>query len=183
MFTSIVSLTRRHHAPITAIARGSPVRHVVQRLPAGGNRFDYAVPKAPPDTPFGRQLGRARVAARLPAVAGALVTLEGSPVAHAFGVRRMNANDLVTDDDHFHLGSNSKAITATLIGALVEDSVLRWDQTIGASFPELAASMPAAWRTVTLRQLFTHRAGVAEFTSPDEILGMPQETRRGTGTS
>jgi len=140
------------------------------------------VPIAPPDTPFGRQLGRARVAARLPAVAGALVTLDGSPVAHAFGVRRMNANDIVTDDDHFHLGSNSKAITATLIGALVEDSVLRWDQTIGASFPELAASMPAAWRPVTLRQLLTHRAGVAEFTSPDEILGMPQDTRRGTPT-
>jgi len=135
---------------------------------------------ASPDTPFGQQLGRARAAASLPAVAGARVTLDGAPVTHAFGVRRGNASDTVTNDDHFHLGSNSKAITATLLGALVEDGVLTWDRTIVASFPELAGTMPAAWRSVTLRQLLTHQAGVAEFTSPAEIFGMPQATRRGT---
>jgi len=42
-----------------------------------------------------------------------MVTLDGSPVAHAFGVPRMNANDLVTDDEHFHLGSNSKTRRGT----------------------------------------------------------------------
>ncbi len=140
------------------------------------------VPVEAPNTPFGLQLGRARAAARLPAVAGARVTLEGTPETHAFGVRRANAGDTVANDDHFHLGSNAKAITATLLGALVEDGVLTWDRTIGASFPELAASMPAAWRSVTLRQLLTHRAGVGEFTSPAELLGMPQDARRGTPT-
>jgi len=138
------------------------------------------MPGLTPDTPFGRQLGRARAKASLPAVAGARVTLDGPPVTHAFGVRRLTATDTVTADDHFHLGSNSKAITATLLGALVEDGVLTWDRTIGSSFPELAAGMPAAWRSVTLRQLLTHRSGVAEFMSPDEILGMPDDTRRGT---
>ncbi len=42
--------------------------------------------------------------------------------------------------------------------------------------------MPATWRAVTLRQLLTHHAGVGEFTTPAEILGMPHETRRGTPT-
>jgi len=111
-------------------------------------------PGVTPDTPFGRQLGRAREKASLPAVAGARVTLDGPPVTHAFGVRRLNAKDPVTDDDHFHLGSNSKAITATLPGALVEDGVLTWERTIGASFPELAAGMrDDVLRAATIRAL------------------------------
>jgi CubicO group peptidase (beta-lactamase class C family) len=137
-------------------------------------------PITPPDTPLGLQLGRARSSGRLPAVAGVRVTANGEVQAHAFGLRRADQTELVTSDDHFHLGSNSKAITASLLGALVDDGAIAWDLTIGASFPDIAARMTPAWRAVTLRQLLTHRAGMAPFTSPEEILGMPDAVRRGS---
>jgi D-alanyl-D-alanine carboxypeptidase len=137
-------------------------------------------PIAPPDTPLGQQLGRARSSARLPAVAGVRVTTSGELQTHAFGLRRADRAEQVTDGDHFHLGSNTKAITASLLSALVEDGVITWELTLGAGFPDLAASMAPAWRAVTLRQLLTHRAGMAPYTSPEEILGMPESARRGS---
>jgi len=39
--------------------------------------------------------------------------------------------------------SRVQGITAALLAALVEDGVLNREQTIGVSFPELAAAMPA----------------------------------------
>jgi CubicO group peptidase (beta-lactamase class C family) len=133
-----------------------------------------------PDTPLGRQLAAARTDARLPAVAGVRVTATGELLAHAFGERQASSGDLVTENDHFHLGSNSKAITATLLAVLVERGQLTWDQTVGESFPEWSATMPPAWRTVTLRQLLTHRAGVAPFTTPEELRDLPADARAGT---
>jgi CubicO group peptidase (beta-lactamase class C family) len=43
----------------------------------------------------------------------------------------------------------------------------------------MAERMAPAWRSVTLRQLLMHRAGVAPFTSPDEFETVPQAVRRG----
>lgn len=40
-------------------------------------------------------------------------------------------NIRVTIDDRFHLGSDTKAMTATLAGILVDDGKLRWTSTIG----------------------------------------------------
>jgi CubicO group peptidase (beta-lactamase class C family) len=134
---------------------------------------------APPDSPLGRALGAARAAASLPAVAGVRVTADDLQ-GHAFGLRRAASSEQVADDDHFHLGSNTKAVTATLLAVLVEAGVITWDRTLAESFPDLATTMAPAWRAVTLRQLLTHRAGVAPYTSAEEILAIPSELRAGS---
>lgn len=131
-----------------------------------------------PDTPLGRALGAARTRASLPAVAGVRVTADDLQ-PHAFGIRRADMTARVADDDHFHLGSNTKAVTATLLAVLVEAGVISWDRTLAESFPDLAQTMAPAWRAVTLRQLLTHRAGVAPYTSAEEILGLPSDLRAG----
>ena len=49
----------------------------------------------------------------------------------AVGVRALGRDVPVTIDDRFHLGSDTKAMTATLAGMMVDKGKLRWDSTVG----------------------------------------------------
>ena len=96
----------------------------------------------------------------LPAMAGAIVTGHGLQALGAVGVRKAGTDVAVTIDDKWHLGSDTKAMTAAIIGALVERGKLRWETTLEDVFPDLARPMPAALQKVTLLQLLSHRAGL-----------------------
>ena len=100
-----------------------------------------------------------RYANNLPALAGAIVSDTGVIDAQAVGCRRYGGPANVTRDEQFHLGSNTKAITAVLIGILVDDSLLTWDSTLPSIFPEYAATMRAEYRSVTIRDILSHSAG------------------------
>jgi CubicO group peptidase (beta-lactamase class C family) len=96
----------------------------------------------------------------LPALAAA-VARDGTIVAAgAVGTRRTGTNPPVTVNDRFHLGSDTKAMTALLAAMLVEEGTLRWDSTVGEVFPELAERMDPGLRKVTLVQLLSHTSGV-----------------------
>ncbi len=96
----------------------------------------------------------------LPALAAAVVRDGQIIAAGAVGTRRVGAQIPVTLNDRFHLGSDTKAMTALVAATLVEDRKLRWDSTVGEVFPELAGSMDAGLRGVTLTQLLSHTSGV-----------------------
>jgi CubicO group peptidase (beta-lactamase class C family) len=96
----------------------------------------------------------------LPALAAAVVRDGTVIAAGAVGTRRVGSSIPVTINDRFHLGSDTKAMTALLAAMLVEESKLRWDTTVGEVFPELAAHMDAGLRGVTLTQLLSHTSGV-----------------------
>lgn len=96
----------------------------------------------------------------LPAFAAA-VTRAGTVVAAgAVGLRRADAALPVTLDDRFHIGSDTKAMTALLAAMLVEAGRLRWDSTPAELFPELSGQMDARLRSVTLTQLLSHTSGI-----------------------
>lgn len=76
------------------------------------------------------------------------------------GVRKINDTTPVTVNDLWHLGSDTKAMTATLIGRLVEQREIRWESTLAEIFPELASSMRDEMKAVTVKQLLSHRAGL-----------------------
>ena len=95
----------------------------------------------------------------LPALGAAIVTLDKTYVAVA-GVRKIGDPTLVTDDDAWHLGSCTKAMTATLAALLIQDKTARWETTIGEVFPEMS-TMREEYRAVTLRQLLDQRGGFA----------------------
>jgi len=97
-----------------------------------------------------------------PAAAAAVLTSQDIHIA-AMGRRRVDRPDQVTVDDRFGLGSNTKAVTATMLGTLVERGQLRWDLTLADAFPDLP--MRPEYRAVTLRQILTHRAGLPPWTS------------------
>lgn len=102
-----------------------------------------------------------RSAHGLPAIAGFI--LEGDTIREiaAVGTRTDGADRPVTLDDQWHIGSNTKAMTATLATRFVEDGKLRWDQPLTALLPQLTESMHPAYPSVTFEDLLTHRAGLA----------------------
>ncbi len=75
------------------------------------------------------------------------------------GRRRIDRPTELEPHDLFHLGSDTKAFTATLAAILVEGGRLRWDSTLAEAFPE--RTMHKDLRVVTLADLLTHRGGIA----------------------
>ncbi len=101
-----------------------------------------------------------RLSDQVPGLAGAVVTGKGLEAVGAAGVRKSGADAAVTAGDEWHIGSDTKAMTAAMIGRLVERGKLRWDSSLGEVFPELLGSMAPALRKVTLLHLLSHRSGL-----------------------
>jgi len=109
-----------------------------------------------------------REAHGLPAVAAAAVR-DGEVVAiGATGVRALGRAERVTRADRFHLGSNTKAMTATVAGALVDAGLIGWDSTIGDVLGETVEGMNEGLAAITLGELFSHSSGLPS--DNDEII-------------
>jgi CubicO group peptidase (beta-lactamase class C family) len=78
----------------------------------------------------------------------------------AVGVRKLGADAKMTIADHVHIGSCTKAMTATHLATLVESGKLRWDSTLADVFPDLKARFHENLASVTLEHLLTHRSGL-----------------------
>jgi CubicO group peptidase (beta-lactamase class C family) len=76
------------------------------------------------------------------------------------GVRKRGTAERIMFDDRFHLGSCTKAMTATLVAMLVEEGKLNWTTTLGELFADTVKPMHPAWEKVTLRHVLAHRAGL-----------------------
>jgi CubicO group peptidase (beta-lactamase class C family) len=106
----------------------------------------------------------------LPALAAAVVK-DGKTVAvGAVGTRRVGTDNPVTLDDRFHIGSDTKAMTALLAAMLVEEGKLRWDTPVAEVFPELAGTMAAQVGSIRLDQLLSHTSGIPGDTDADDKL-------------
>lgn len=100
--------------------------------------------------------------AQIPALGGAIVTSAGLEAIGAVGLRSAGAAEKVTKDDRWHLGSCTKAITATLAARLVEKGQIGWDTTIAQVFGETTPKRDPAWDSVTLLALLCHRSGASK---------------------
>jgi CubicO group peptidase (beta-lactamase class C family) len=106
----------------------------------------------------------------LPAVAAAVVKNGEIVASGAVGTRRAGTISPVTIDDRFHIGSDTKAMTALLAAMLVDEGRIRWTASVGEVFPELAATMVPALKDVTLEQLLSHTSGIPSDTEAHEKL-------------
>ncbi|MGI8905894.1 MAG: serine hydrolase domain-containing protein [Candidatus Sumerlaeaceae bacterium] len=103
---------------------------------------------------------------KLPALAAAVV-IDGEVAAQGVvGVRKLDSPEIATISDKFHLGSCTKAMTATLLGTLIDEGKLRWDSTLGDVFPEHRGEINEAYTSVTVEQLLNHRGGFPGETAP-----------------
>lgn len=104
-----------------------------------------------------------------PAIA-ALVQIKGEVAAESVvGNRAVGHPELATIDDRWHIGSDTKAFTATLICTLADQQLLRLDDTLEASLPKLAKTIHPEYRRVTLRQLLSHTAGLPPLKTDEEF--------------
>jgi CubicO group peptidase (beta-lactamase class C family) len=120
---------------------------------------ETASPSAP-DKSLEQIFEEVRLEFKLPALAGGIVTSNGIKEIAAVGKRKLGDDTAVTIDDLWHLGSCTKAMTATLVGILVSEGKLNWETTLADLFPEDASEMEDAFQTIHLTHLLTHRSGL-----------------------
>jgi len=89
----------------------------------------------------------------LPSLTAAVVTDKG---LQAWGMTGVSTNRPVL----WHIGSNTKAMTASLVGLLVEQGRMTWDTRLAEIFPKEAKDFHPDYAALTLRQLLAHRGGV-----------------------
>lgn len=75
------------------------------------------------------------------------------------GLRKMGEETLLLSDDKFHLGSCTKAMTATLAAILIEEGKLKWTSTLGELLPDM--ELHPAYVTMPFETLLVHRAGLS----------------------
>ena len=105
------------------------------------------------------QIDQIRKSFQLPSLAIAEFQ-DGRMVEAGFsGLRKLGAPARIQPDDQFHLGSCTKAMTATLIGMLVEEGRVFWNEPLSEIFPDM--KMDPAFRDVTVEMLSSHRGGIS----------------------
>ncbi len=132
----------------------------------------------PADEQLGKRLEKIRDAHRLPGLIGGIVKGDTLASIAAVGVRKLGSAEPMQVQDQVHIGSNTKAMTATLLGMLVDDGLLTWSSTIREVFPEVASRLHSDFQTVTLAHLLTHRAGLPHDASWWRLPGLTTTDQR-----
>lgn len=127
---------------------------------AGGPSVDPWNISVQHDPNLPTRLEELRAAAGVPGI-GAAILRNGSVSVAVAGSRRVDAETPLADGDLFHLGSDTKAMTASVVARLVDRGVLRWDETLAEAMPGVS-TMDPAFRDVTLEMLMRHVAGLPQ---------------------
>jgi D-alanyl-D-alanine carboxypeptidase len=110
----------------------------------------------------------------LPGVVMGITSDESTLFTIAIGVRVLGQPEKLIETDLLHIGSNGKAMTATMVAVLVERGLLSWDSTPADIYSEIKAEISPEFRSVTLRQLLCHSAGILGFTDEQEFKDIPE---------
>ena len=92
----------------------------------------------------------------------AVAVLRGGEITHLAGYGTGDeAGRAVAPDTPFILGSVSKPFTAVVVGQLVEEGVLSWDEPVWPYLSHLVDTPPEGFEAVTVEQLLTHTGGLS----------------------
>ncbi|MCX7397293.1 MAG: serine hydrolase [Planctomycetales bacterium] len=105
----------------------------------------------------------------MPGGAAAIVENGKVTLKVASGVRKQGDAESFTVNDKVHIGSCAKAMTATLVGMLIDDGKLTWDTKITDVFPEFADQIHEEYRSVTISHLVSHYAGIPRSVAWSEL--------------
>ena len=130
----------------------------------------WAQTDAPPPAPTGPTpdaltgldawLEAQRVDWRVPGLAVALVKDGRVIYVKGFGFRDAAQTLSVDTDTLFRGASTTKAICAALVAMLVDEGKLAWDAPVVAYIPELRFAGGDEYRSVSLRDMLSHRTGL-----------------------
>ena len=99
----------------------------------------------------------------LPGAAVAVVYADEVVYERGFGVRELGKPDPITPETVFQIASLSKALSSTLVAAVVGDGTTTWDATIGGIEPGFALADPWVTNQVTIRDMLCHRSGLPAY--------------------
>ncbi len=116
-----------------------------------------------------RLLAPIRAKFDLPALAAAVYHRGRTVASGVTGVRKYGDPTPALIDDQFHLGSDTKSMTATLAAMLVEEHKLDWKAPLTTYFPEMHSTMAAGLRKVTLAHLACQHSGITAESCPKDL--------------
>jgi len=97
----------------------------------------------------------------VPGLAMAVVRNDSVVLLRGYGVREMGRPEPVDSATMFAVASTTKAFTAALVGMLVDEGKVKWDDPATRYLPGFQLHDPYATRELTVRDLLTHRSGLA----------------------
>lgn len=123
----------------------------------------------------------------IPELSYAVVTEKSIIEIQALGLHSIELNDSATLNDRFHIGSNTKAMTAFVIAKYVEKGKLKWTTKFFDIFPEWKETSKVDYYNITLQDLLSHRAKIQAFQGDNDPIipdfkGTKQEKRKQFGT-
>jgi len=96
----------------------------------------------------------------VPALGALVVTSEGVVARGIDGTRARGGSTGLGPRARWHIGSCTKAMTATLAARLVERGDLSWETTIGEALAGEDIEIHEGYQSVTIEQLLRHRGGL-----------------------
>ncbi len=129
----------------------------------------YGSPATPAEAPeleqrldlLVEQLEQQRQTNHVPGMAIAVVKDDEVVLTHGFGVASVEEEAPVTPETIFAIGSSTKAFTATLVGMLVDEGKMDWDDPVTEYLPyfQMNVESSGASAEITLRDALSHRTG------------------------
>lgn len=99
----------------------------------------------------------------IPEISYAVIDDKSTLEIAALGKHSIDLLDTATLNDRFHIGSNTKAMTAFIIAKYVENGKLKWTTKFFDLFPEWREKSRADYANITLQDLLSHKAGIQPF--------------------
>jgi D-alanyl-D-alanine carboxypeptidase len=129
---------------------------------------------------FYTEIDKIRTEYNIPELAYAVIYNDTVKVENVIGTKRLVVK---TDSvalsipaaqlDLFHLGANTKAITAYLIMKLAKNNVLKLSTKLIEVFPDFKGVVRSEFENITIENLLSHRAGVQVFDAGEDFKRMP----------
>jgi len=122
----------------------------------------------------------------IPEITYAVIDSKSTLEIAALGKHSIDLPDTATLNDRFHIGSNTKAMTAFIIAKYVEEGKLQWTTKFFDVFPEWKENSKPEYANITLQDLLSHRAGIQPFQGENDpeipnFKGTNQEKREQFG--
>jgi CubicO group peptidase (beta-lactamase class C family) len=107
------------------------------------------------------QLEQQRQTLHVPGMAIAVVKDDEVILTHGFGIASVEEETPVTPETIFAIGSSTKAFTSTLVGMLVDEGKMDWDDPVTGYLPYFQMDVESDNESdeITLRDVLSHRTG------------------------
>jgi len=122
----------------------------------------------------------------IPELCYAVVTDKTTLEIGVLGQHSVDLRDTATMNDRFHIGSNTKAMTAFMIAKYVEKGKLKWTTKFFDIFPEWKNNSKPEYYDISLQDLLSHRALIQPFQGENDpaipnFQGTKQQKREAFG--